>query len=309
MPDNHPPGWYADPSSQDHLRWWDGAAWTEATTRSETHGPPVATLAPPAPTAPLKPPPLWRQRSFQVPAAAVLTAVVVIAVVALVSESGSTGPRVAAGIGVTATTAGAGGVGSSADTTLADRINFSAADFPPEWSSTLSHDDSTTTSQDARVAACAGATDPRASVERDVSSVDFRTQGMDVSSDVTIVKTAQLARQDLAAMKGAKALACFRWFFPGFAASSAPPGTQIHIVSVNPLPVPSYGQGSFGFRVVMSVTSGGVRAVATVDEIGFLRGRFEVSGTFTGGPAGFPAAMEGRLMAALATRAAKAPTA
>ena len=131
---------------------------------------------------------------------------------------------------------------------------------------------------------------------------------MDVSSDVTIVKTAQLARQDLAAMKGAKALACFRWFFPGLAASSAPPGTQIHIVSVNPLPVPSYGQGSFGFRVVMSVTSGGVRAVATVDEIGFLRGRFEVSGTFTA-PGPFPAATEGRLMAALASRAAKAPAA
>jgi hypothetical protein len=236
----------------------------------------------------------------------VLTAVVVIAAVAFVSSSGSPGPRVAAGIGATATTTGSGR--ASAGAAVADRINFSAADFPAGWSSTLSHD-SSTSSQDARVASCAGATDPRTSIEKDVSSAGFSTQGMNATSDVTIVKTAQLARQDLAAMTSPKALACFRWFFPGFAASSAPPGAQIHIVSVNTLPVPNYGEGSFGFRVVMSVTSAGARAVATVDEIGFLSGRLEVSGAFTGAPAPFPAAMESRLMAALARRAAKAAAA
>jgi hypothetical protein len=166
-----------------------------------------------------------------------------------------------------------------------------------------------TTSQDEEVAACAGATDPRDSVETDVSSADFSTPGMDVSSDVTIMKSPELAQQDLAAMTSPKALACFRWFFPSFAVSSAPTGTQIHVVSVDALPVASYGNGSFGFRVVMDIAGSGSRAVATADEIGFLKGRLEVSGIFTSTPGSFPAAMESRLVAALASRAARASAA
>jgi hypothetical protein len=109
-------------------------------------------------------------------------------------------------------------------------------------------------------------------------------------------------------MTAPKAVACFRWFFPSFASSSAPSGTQIHIVSVNTLPIAHYGEGSFGFRVVMNVTSGDASVVATVDEIGFLKGRLEVSATFTGIGSPFPAATQSRLMLLLAGRAAKAPS-
>jgi hypothetical protein len=308
MADTPQPGWYPDPWSGDHLRWWDGAEWTEGTTRPEVHGPPVATIAPPAQSLPPEVQPLWRQRSFQVPAAAVLAAMVVITVVAFVSQSGSSGPRVAAGIGASAATTDLGGRATSPGAAVANRINFSAADFPPEWSSSVSTDDSTATSQDAQVAACAGGADPRASVEKDVSSADFSTQGIDVTSDVTIMKTAQLARQDLAAMTAPKAVACFRWFYPSFAASSAPSGTQIHIVSVNTLPVDKYGDGSFGFRIVMNVTSAGATTAATVDEIGFLKGRLEVTATFTRMGSAFQASTESHLISALVSRAAKAPS-
>jgi hypothetical protein len=231
---------------------------------------------------------------------------VVITVVAFASRSGSPGPRVAAGIGAPAPTT-AGGRAVSPAAAAAERINFSAADFPPEWSSSVSPDDSTTTSQDAQVAACAGGADPRASVEKDVSSADFSTGSLDVASDVTIMKTAQLARQDLAAMTAPKAVACFRWFYPSFAVSSAPPGTQIHLVSVDTLPVDRYGDGSYGFRVVMNVTSAGASAVTTVDEIGFLKGRLEITATFTRSGAAFPTATESHLLTVLAGRAAKAP--
>jgi hypothetical protein len=304
MPDKPQAGWFPDPWSEGQLRWWDGSEWTGGTTSLETHGPPVATIAPPAPTPPPEEQPWWRQRSVRVPAAAVLTAVVVITIVALVSASGSPGPRVTLGIGATPTTVA--NLGGSTDTAVADRINFSSADFPPQWSSTVSQDDSSTTSQDAQVAACAGAPAPASSMEKDVSSSDFSTQGMDVSSDVTVMKSAKLAQQDLAAITGPKALACFRWFFPSFAAASAPAGSQIHVVSVDVLRVANYGDGSFGFRVVMDVKGTGSSTVATVDEIGFLKGRLEVSGIFTGTPSPFPAAMESRLTAVLAGRAAKA---
>jgi hypothetical protein len=305
MPDSPQAGWFPDPWSDGQLRWWDGSEWTGGTTILETHGAPVATVAPPAPTPPPEEQPLWRQRSVQVPAIAVLTAVVVIAVAAFASWPGSPSPRIAVGIGATPTTVS--DLGGSTDTNVADRINFSPADFPPEWSSSVGPDEGiTTTSQDAQVAACAGAPDPASSAEKDVPSADFSDQGMDVSSDVTIMKSQKLARQDLAAMTSPKALACFRWFYPSFAASSAPAGTQIHLVSVDPLSVATYGDGSFGFRVVMDVTSNGSTAVATIDEIGFVRGTLEVSGTFTSARAPFPAATESQRMAALASRAAKA---
>jgi hypothetical protein len=307
MPDKPQAGWFSDPWSEGQLRWWDGSEWTGGTTPLETHGPLVATMAPPDPTPPQNQQPLWRQRSVQIPAAAVCTAIVVITIVAFISGSGTSSPRGAAGVGVAPTTIA--NVGRSNVAAVADRINFSAADFPPQWSSTVSQNDSTTTSQDAQVAACAGAPDPGSSIERDVSSSEFSSQGMEVSSDVTVMKSANLARQDLAAMTGPKALACFRWFFPSFAASSAPAGTQIHLVSVGMLPVPTYGDGSFGFRVVMDVTSTGSSAVATIDEIGFVKGRLEVSGIFTGAPGPFPTAVESRLTAALASRAANMPAA
>jgi hypothetical protein len=300
MADKPHPGWYPDPWSGDHLRWWDGAEWTEGTTREETHGPPVATIAPPVPNVPPEAQPLWRQRSFQVPAAAVLAAVVVIAVVAFVSGSGSPAPRV--GVGATPTTGARGGLGQSSGTAVADQINFTVADFPPEWSSSVSQDDGTM-SQLARVAACVGETDPRASLATDISSAHFSTKGVDVGSDVTVIKTAPLARQDLAVLTGPKALGCFGWLFAASATASAPAGAQVHIVSVNTLPVAT---GSSGFRVVMDVTTAGTQAVVTVDEIGFVRGRFVVSGVFTGTSAPVPAAMEGRLMTVLAGRASKA---
>jgi hypothetical protein len=305
MPDSPQAGWFPDPWSDGQLRWWDGSEWTGGTTSLETHGPLVTTVAPPAPTPPPEEQPLWRQRSVQIPAIAVLTAVVVIAVAAFVSWPGSPSPRTAVGIGVPPTTVAA--VGGAAGTSVADRINLSAADFPPEWSSSVGSDaGTTTTSQDAQVAACAGAPDPATSASKDVPSADFSDQGMDVSSDVTIMKSPKLAQQDLAATASPKGLACLRWFFPSFAASSAPVGTQIHLVSVDPLPVATYGDGSFGFRMVMNVTGHGTTAVATIDEIGFVRGSLEVTGSFTSAPGPFPAAMESRYMALLASRAAKA---
>ena len=55
------PGWYADPSGQADLRWWDGQVWT-ASTRARPEVPPTATApsapaATIAPSAPSPPPP------------------------------------------------------------------------------------------------------------------------------------------------------------------------------------------------------------------------------------------------------------
>lgn len=50
-------GWYMDPSSSHHLRWWDGYQWTEHTQPAApappppSWSPPASTTPPPAPTA------------------------------------------------------------------------------------------------------------------------------------------------------------------------------------------------------------------------------------------------------------------
>jgi hypothetical protein len=192
-------------------------------------------------------------------------------------------------------------------TPAAKAINLSAADLPADWTSSPADNTSGSTPEDAQVAACAGAPDPVASSQLDWTSDDFSNQAIDVSSDVNVVKTVQLARQDLAAIRSDKALACFRQLFPGFATKSAPPGSQINVVSVNRLPVASYGDGSFGIRVILNAGSSGTTARITIDEVGFTKGRYEVSGTFAGVDTTFPANFEQSLMAKLAARATSAP--
>src|SRR5579864_5459592 len=119
MPDKPHPGWYPDPWSEGELRWWDGSDWTGGTTSPETHGLPAATAAPPAAPASPEAQPVWRQRSVQIPGAAVLAAVVVIIVVAFVSGSGPS----AAPVGVATAAAGM-------DASVAGLINLTAADLP-----------------------------------------------------------------------------------------------------------------------------------------------------------------------------------
>lgn len=192
-------------------------------------------------------------------------------------------------------------------TAAAKAINLSATDFSADWTSSPADNSGGSTAEDAQVAACAGAPDPVASTVVDWVSDDFTNQDIDVSSDVNVVKTVQLARQDLAAIRSDKALACFRQLFPGFATKSAPPGSHINIVSVNRLPVASYGDGSFGIRVIFDAGSSAGSVRVTIDQIGFAKGRYEVSGTFAGVNSVFPADLEQSLMAKLVSRTAAAP--
>src|SRR5579864_3248720 len=217
---------------------------------------------------------------------------------------GSAAPAPSAAPATNATSGAAPSV--SADTAAAGKINFIASDFPSGWTSTPNSggNNSGTTSQDEQVAACAGAPDPKTAQEIDVASDDFSNSSDDASSDVTVIKTAALARQDLTAIQSDRALACFRQLLPALAQSQAPSGTQLSVVSVARLAVPNYGDGSFGIRVVINVTQSGSTVAGTVDDIGFVTGRLEISGDFTGIGSIVPPDLEQALMAKLAARAA-----
>jgi hypothetical protein len=187
-------------------------------------------------------------------------------------------------------------------TTQAKAINFTAADLPTGWTSSPS-DNQSSAAEDAKVAACAGAPSPASVHLADVSSDDFSSGGLDVTSDVTVVRTAQLAQQDLAAIRSDRALACFRQLFPELAKTGAPANTQITVDSVDRLPVASYGDGSFGYRLAFTVQAPAAGTVHGVgDLIGFLHNRIEVGGNFLAIDAPFPASLEQALMAKLVAR-------
>src|SRR4051812_48505873 len=52
-------GWYQDPMSRDHLRWWDGSAWTDV---ARPVAAPAPYIAPPPPPPPGPPSASWYKR-------------------------------------------------------------------------------------------------------------------------------------------------------------------------------------------------------------------------------------------------------
>jgi hypothetical protein len=187
-------------------------------------------------------------------------------------------------------------------TAQARAINFTATDFPGGWTSSPSNNQSGS-AEDAKLAACAGAPSPASSDVADVYSADFTSQGLDASSDVTVLRTAQLAQEDLAAIRGDRALACFRQLLPELATADAPPNSQLAVDSVERLSVPSYADRSFGYRVAFTLQAAGTGPVhGFADIIGFLHDRYEVGGNFLGIDTPFPASLEQSLMAKLLAR-------
>lgn len=192
----------------------------------------------------------------------------------------------------------------AAVTAAAKQINLVSADFPSGWTSSPSTS-SGSSSEDAQIAACAGAPNPATSDVADETSDDFASQDIFASSDITVVKTQQLASQDLAAISSDQALSCFKKLFPELAKKDAPADAQMNVVSVTRIPVSRYADGSFGLRLVLGVTVQGTTAQATFDVIGFVKGRFEVAGFFGGIGTAFPSGLEQTLLSKLDTRASQ----
>jgi hypothetical protein len=188
---------------------------------------------------------------------------------------------------------------------FAEKVNLTAADVPGFTGKT-----SKTTASDERqsemLAKCSGGIDPRRDVV-DVPSLDFSLAGTgeeEVSSDVSVLPSAQLVRADLQSVKSTRGRRCLTQGTARLLSAMKGPGVKYGTITLTTLKRSAPGSdGSFAYRFRVNATAGGVKVPFFVDTFGFASGPAEVGLTTLGIGQPFPAAAEQRLFALLAGRA------
>ncbi len=193
-------------------------------------------------------------------------------------------------------------------TAAAAAINLTAPDVPGFTGSLPTVKTVKDKAQAKALSDCYGGVDPGVDIA-DLSSDDFaKGQGLTVqqaSSNVSFVPTVADARQDLAAIRSAKAPACLKTFLEKAVVAGG--GSSVTVVSstIVPLPETSAGtDGAFGFRGTITAKTSGVTFPVYVDLLGCLKGRTEVSLMDLAISAPFPPADRDRLWQALTARTA-----
>ena len=197
---------------------------------------------------------------------------------------------------------------------LAKASLLTSADLPGYTSTpALTSEDPEEEAAEAELEECVGVQSPDYLAEE--SSPDFSKgelpAAVEVSSEVSVVKTADEGKADLEAFLSDKALACFESFFDK--ALQAEVGADSGItfgeatVTRRSISRPDAADESFALRLSTSVEAGGQSFPVVVDIAGALVGRAELSllsSSFGGSP--LPDAEQARLLGVMAERADKA---
>jgi hypothetical protein len=193
----------------------------------------------------------------------------------------------------------------AAATAFAKKVNLTTADvagFTGKPNKTTASDQR----QSEMLAKCSGGIDPRREVV-DVPSLDFSLAGTgaeEVSSDVSVLPSAQLVAADLRAVKSARGRKCLTQATGRLLASMDASGVTYGTTTLTTLKRSAPGSdGSFAYRLRVNATASGVKVPFFVDSLGFASGKAEVGLTTLGIGQPFPAADEQRLFTLLAGRA------
>jgi hypothetical protein len=173
-------------------------------------------------------------------------------------------------------------VNVATDRTTAQSINLTAADLPG-WQESPNPPDSGGQGFDTKMTNCVGKLASGYSGNDDVvdvSSANFDKGAVELSSDVTMVRSHADGLSDLAAFRSLKLQGCFQKIFPPLI-SQGLPGAKVSKLKVALFKPKESLPNSFGFRLSVTVhdTQQGVTISVPVDFtiIGFLVGRAEVS--------------------------------
>ena len=179
-----------------------------------------------------------------------------------------------------ATTTTAVPVNPAADRTTAQHINLMAADLPG-WQESPNPPDASSNALAAKLAACTGAPDESKIDVVDVTSSNFDQGHVEISSDVTMVRTHADGVADVQAINSPKLPGCVtRIALPAIRAE-VPAGVTVKSVDTSHFSAPGHAPGAFGLRLsgTMTGTQNGVSVTLPYrfDQVAFLVGRAEVT--------------------------------
>ncbi len=231
--------------------------------------------------------------------------------------------RLSAVVVACALVAGCGGGGtrkqelSQADQARAGRINFTGADFPAGWSKAAAvgtAGEGGSDEVDRTIEDCLAQEQDASAATAGASSEGFVLGALHVSSNVTFAPSVAAARSDLAGLKTARALFCFKQAIQSTTRELEPVPTSVDQttttlflgdVRVDALPLTTrYGDDAVAMRAIAVLrTIRGEDIPVASDLVVFVKGRALVSASFVASPTPFPSDLEQALMTKIASRA------
>jgi hypothetical protein len=193
---------------------------------------------------------------------------------------------------------------------FAHAVNLTVADVPGFTASPHKHKKSSASERraEAQLELCLGKsrnTKGIAEVDSDSFEQETSTSELNVSSEVTVVKTPALAAHALALVKKASTRACVSRYFNLLVSGLKTSGAKIGKVKLTTATPPAPGTGgSFGWRLSTIITAkeNGAQIPFFLDILGFINGRAAVTLLTSGLPQPFPASGELGLFSLLVKR-------
>lgn len=202
---------------------------------------------------------------------------------------------------------GGSGADTAADRARARRLVLTATDMPAGWTGTQPTPDPEADAQGKALAACAGAVDPDVAESASVEGQDFEKDTASVSSEVTFVKTPDQARTDLAAITSSKFEPCAEKFAgDALRGELEGSGAALESVTFDPIAIDKYGDATQAFRMTATVVAGDQRLSIYLDLIFILKGRAEITVSFTEVGKPFDDTLKTSLLAKMGTKLAAA---
>lgn len=172
------------------------------------------------------------------------------------------------------------GVNRAADRVTAEHINLTATDLPG-WKESPNPPDATMNAMSARLAACAGAPDESRIDVVDVSSSNFDQGPVEISSDVTMVRTHAEGVADLGAISSPNLAGCVNRVALPAIRSELPAGVTLKSLDTSRFDPPGNAPGAVGLRLAgnMATIQNGASMTLPfrIDDVAFLAGRAEVT--------------------------------